>query len=487
MIIEIMILVGILMLYIFTKKYRSKEICRLKKKENPLIFFYPAAYKIIDLVWPILKSSSIQKDGINKNDNSIMENRYRNAPKLAIVIFMSIVATLLLLLATVIEAKNIEIGNNVINRPDYVENSQNIDVNVYKSGEDTPFAIGINIAAKQFTIEEVEQNFEIAYEYLLKNILKDNQSLQSITGDLNLVSEIKKYAINVEWRSSDYNVVDFDGKVLNSEFENKNIQVVPIELTAVMSYGEYECEYPIEINVLPQPISDNNRFVKNVEIAIANVMENSIYDDVVKLPDEVDGVSLEYRMVKTGGTATIVLLSISATIALLCGTEIQKKKDRDYRKKQLKYDYSEVVSKLTLLLGAGMTISRAWEKIALDYQHKRACNQGKKHFVYEEMLISYYHMKSGLAEIKAYGEFGKRCESKEYIKLGALLEQNIKKGTKGLAQMLEKESLEAFEERKNMARQLGEEAGTKLLIPMGIMLVVVMIIVTVPAFMSFGI
>ena len=53
--------------------------------------------------------------------------------------------------------------------------------------------------------------------------------------------------------------------------------------------------------------------------------------------------------------------------------------------------------------------------------------------------------------------------------------------------ILEEEAAEAFEERKADARKLGEEAGTKLLLPMGIMLIVVMIIVIVPAFLSFQI
>ena len=42
----------------------------------------------------------------------------------------------------------------------------------------------------------------------------------------------------------------------------------------------------------------------------------------------------------------------------------------------------------------------------------------------------------------------------------------------------------AFEERKNMAKKLGEEAGTKLMIPLFLMLAVVFVIVTVPAFLT---
>jgi len=43
----------------------------------------------------------------------------------------------------------------------------------------------------------------------------------------------------------------------------------------------------------------------------------------------------------------------------------------------------------------------------------------------------------------------------------------------------------AFELRKNLAKKLGEEAGTKLLLPLFMMLGVVMVMIVVPAFLSF--
>ena len=43
---------------------------------------------------------------------------------------------------------------------------------------------------------------------------------------------------------------------------------------------------------------------------------------------------------------------------------------------------------------------------------------------------------------------------------------------------------EAFLERKNIAKRLGEEAGTKLLIPLFIMLMIVMAIVILPAMLA---
>ena len=100
------------------------------------------------------------------------------------------------------------------------------------------------------------------------------------------------------------------------------------------------------------------------------------------------------------------------------------------------------------------------------------------------MKLTMYEMESGISESESYERFGRRCNIQEYMKLGALLSQNLRKGTKGLSQILKIEAIQAFEERKARAKRLGEEAGTKLLLPMFLMLSVVLIIVIVPAFLS---
>ena len=93
-------------------------------------------------------------------------------------------------------------------------------------------------------------------------------------------------------------------------------------------------------------------------------------------------------------------------------------------------------------------------------------------------------MKSGIPEAECYERFGSRCGLQLYLKFGSLLSQNLKKGTKGLRDVLYTESAVAFENRKREARKKGEEAGTKLLVPMFMMLGDVLLIVVVPAFLS---
>ena len=97
-----------------------------------------------------------------------------------------------------------------------------------------------------------------------------------------------------------------------------------------------------------------------------------------------------------------------------------------------------------------------------------------------------YQLKSGMAEGAAYQEFGRRCKLQPYLKLSGLLEQNRKSGTKNMRGILQAEMADALEQRKNLARRLGEEAGTRLLLPLFMLLGIVMVMIMVPAMMTMG-
>src|SRR5699024_5767251 len=106
---------------------------------------------------------------------------------------------------------------------------------------------------------------------------------------------------------------------------------------------------------------------------------------------------------------------------------------------------------------------------------------------YEEMVSTMNQIRGGIPEGEAYEDYGTRCNVSAYRKFGTLLSQNLRKGSKGLTDLLGREAEEAFEERKNLAKKLGEEAGTKLVIPLFLMLIIVFAIVIVPAFFSISI
>ena len=200
------------------------------------------------------------------------------------------------------------------------------------------------------------------------------------------------------------------------------------------------------------------------------------------LPKEWEGKKLDWeKSADTSGALLSGLFFITALILLVFkGREEQTALQKRYE--ELLMDYPGLIMKFTLLVQAGMTARKAFQKIALDYRRKRV---SKKRFAYEEIMVVCYEMDSGVSEAEAYRRFGERCGQVKYKTLATLLIQNLQKGSRYLSDMLERESTVAWEERKRKARVLGEAAATKLLVPMIMMLLVVMAIIMIPAFLSF--
>ncbi len=396
-----------------------------------------------------------------------------------VVIGIAAVITLVfcLLSETVRDSSNLADGNII--RPSDSQGQIVLNINASADEEEESHSFDVVVNPRKLTKEEAADNFTKAYGYIFENMAGENSSLENVSSDLNLMTELPEYKVLVEWYSDNYETVNFDGRVdVGNVAENgENVQ-----LTAIMKCGEYEAEYTFDIKVVKPEFTGSKGLWSSVDSAVNKVLSDNEYSDKVELPSDVDGHRIRYSQDEKSSTPLIAAGGVAAALAVIAAREDQKRKTLKARKKQLQYDYSEVVSKLTLLIGAGMSVQRAWEKIAFDYRKKR---QKDIRFAYEEMLTTVRCIQAGVSEKTAYREFGRRCDTKEYRKLGTLLEQNVRKGTKGLSELLEQESAEAFEQRKNLARQMGEEAGTKLLLPMILMLMIVMVIVMVPAVMSF--
>ena len=158
------------------------------------------------------------------------------------------------------------------------------------------------------------------------------------------------------------------------------------------------------------------------------------------------------------------------------------KNQRREKEQQMMADYPEIITGLTVLTGAGLTLPQAWIRLADEYEADRK-RRGIR-WAYEEMIITARQIQNGISPGRSFAEYGRRIGLHVYIKLGNLLEQNMKKGTKGLSAMLQAEAYQAFEERKHQVRRKGSEIESKMMIPLFLMLFVVMIIILVPALRS---
>ena len=198
------------------------------------------------------------------------------------------------------------------------------------------------------------------------------------------------------------------------------------------------------------------------------------------LPEEWNGKHLEWEQPKDTTGNLISALGLVAAAAVVIAKRREEESVQIKRRELM--DYPGLVMKFTLLVQAGLTARKAFQKIAMDYGKRE---EGNKRAAYEEIRTACYEMDSGVSEAEAYRRFGERCGQVKYKTLSTLLIQNLQKGSRYLSDLLEKESVEAWEERKRKARVLGEAAATKLLLPMVLMLLVVMAVIMLPACLSF--
>lgn len=70
------------------------------------------------------------------------------------------------------------------------------------------------------------------------------------------------------------------------------------------------------------------------------------------------------------------------------------------------------------------------------------------------MIYTENQMKNKAAESECYEEYGIRCGLSVYRRFGTLLSQNLRKGSKGLSELLKRETGEMFEERKSRQESL---------------------------------
>ncbi len=178
----------------------------------------------------------------------------------------------------------------------------------------------------------------------------------------------------------------------------------------------------------------------------------------------------------TGNGALLSVIAIAAAFAVPFLVDTSLKESIEKRRRSIQMEFPEFINKLTLLVNAGMTISKAWEKII---------NENKKeHILYDEMRYSLMEIKAGKPEAVAYEEFARRCRVKEVTKFVSVIVMNLKRGGSEVVPVLKAQGNECWEMRKNAARQLGEEASTKILIPLMIMFMGIVLIVSTPAVLS---
>lgn len=344
--------------------------------------------------------------------------------------------------------------------------------------------VAIQVSPKIYSDKQLEEEFQKAGRKLPGLIQGKNKDLAHVRKDLDLVTELSDFPFSVSWELSRYDVMDSIGRLDQKKIreEDPDNQGIAMSVTGVLHYEEKV--YPCEMDLVLFAGEEKKRSTKEQVLDLVRAQDSATREKTyLTLPSSLDGRQIAWTEEKDSKVIPILMLGMAISI-LLIGREMQKESNRKKtRKEQMMLDYPEIITEFTMLTGAGMTAKNVWKKIAEDYGITRA-KTGRKREAYEEIWQTWQEMKSGIPETECYERFARRCDLIPYMKMGALLSQNLRKGAKGISEMLRMEAVQALEDRKSRARQLGEEAGTRLLLPMLLMLIIVITIVVVPAFLS---
>ena len=165
---------------------------------------------------------------------------------------------------------------------------------------------------------------------------------------------------------------------------------------------------------------------------------------------------------------------MSFAIYVYFGQQIGEKIEK--RSSEIIGDFSEIVSKLALLTNAGMILTEAWKTVA--YTSDRE--------IYKEMQKTVDDINNGMSDLDAFYEFGNRCVVPEIKKFTSTIVQGLLKGNDELSIMLQQQSKEVWNTRKQNVRREGERASSKLMIPIVIMFIGILIMIIVPIFANIG-
>lgn len=177
------------------------------------------------------------------------------------------------------------------------------------------------------------------------------------------------------------------------------------------------------------------------------------------------------------GEPIIALLFIFVGVFLALYMTMKVNSKVEARHDELLMELPSVLSKMALLVNVGTTFREAW-RIAAESAHG---------VLGREMRETTQLIANGMPEKEAYVDFADRCKIQQIKKMVSIIIQNLEKGSSELVAALKEISGEAWTEKKNIARRLGENANNKLVFPMLIMFAGVMLMVLVPIMLNMNV
>ncbi|MCR5585463.1 MAG: type II secretion system F family protein, partial [Lachnospiraceae bacterium] len=328
------------------------------------------------------------------------------------------------------------------------------------------------VAMSDAEIDEMQKEIEPVLDKL---VLGENPSFNEVSSDLFFAEEVEGFPVLVSWSTSDPGIIGTDGKIRPEDEERTAL------ICGKVYYGEEFRLYERLVTVTPPQFTPAEEEFRLLIRELQAYEKQTGYDREFVLPEDVNGARVDLvskkKLPSVGlGVFFGLLLGIGAWSNFFGSLNEKRKK----RLSEAESDCKDFLSKLSILLAAGLPLRGAWKKMTEDLER-----EGRKTMLSENMAVTVREFMNGCPESIAYERFGERMELTRYQRVAAVLSQAVTKGVSELPELLSAEIREAVADEKEQIKIRGEQAGTKLLMPMMGFLVIVFAILLVPAFISF--
>ncbi len=218
---------------------------------------------------------------------------------------------------------------------------------------------------------------------------------------------------------------------------------------------------------------------------------NSMNDDQsarrVTLPDRLrTGEKITWTAAKRTNTAAIAFAMIVLAVFIYRNRFEPLEKMRKVRMDSVRRQLPEFVNRLVLLLGAGLVLSSAFERI-VEESRQSAVLAGDYFYMCMDGIYSKIKETNGSME-KEFRDFARSSEhsgegSRELMRISNIITDNISKGVE-LTDKLQSESETLWLSRKRSSEERGRLAETKLTMPLTVFLLVLVVVTVSPALLE---
>ncbi len=467
------------------KKTEKNLFSRKKKRDNLPFYLKPGRYLIrkLPVSWQIRMRANLRflmqtQEIRSDSERTVMADQflYRQSS----ILFWGIIVSILLLFF-VCGMSYFNKTGMILKRNNFGEGERNESLLLQKGRDKQIY--NLKIEEVELTGKKQKEYVEAFFSELKKKMKGKNRSLNQVMSALVLEDTLGDYPFLISYETNiDYISPDGTLTALAGSLEgNDSIRTV-VHVSA--DYQNIHEDRNYDITIIPVAVKEKKMTVFDKTMQkIRNLEKKSRRYQMVEIPEKYGDVVVSSGSEQPPafiGTFLVLVITVFFAARNYNYLKEEKKKCRE----ESLQDFSALVHLFTLYMGAGLSFSSAVKRIVSDYERDKE-KKGQR-FAYEQTAVLCYQMDTGVSQKEACLNWGRSFEAAIYQKLSLILVQNLSKGTKETRAMMEQMEREAFKERIDHARKKGEEASTKLLFPMIVLLGFVLVIIMFPAMVNFS-